>query len=119
MKNLTGKEAKKDKETPRVDSNNKPHMCSKSPIKDPISQRDNEYMEVLNLIDNMTNRERKLDSEDDNSVQDTKPKDTFNEAFDEFTKCLKAIDKLSPEEKKMIEANLNKYNSDINESVKW
>ena len=93
-------------------------MCSKSPIKDPISQRDNEYMEVLNLIDNMTNRERKLDSEDDNSVQDTKPKDTFNEAFDEFTKCLKAIDKLSPEEKKMREANLNKYNSNINESVK-
>ncbi len=38
-------------------------------------------MEVLNVIDNMTNRERKLDSEDDNSVQDTKPKDTFNEAF--------------------------------------
>ncbi len=36
MKNLTGEEAKKDKETPRVDSNNKPQMCSKSPIKDPI-----------------------------------------------------------------------------------
>ena len=118
MKNLTGEEAKKYKETPRVDSNNKPQMCSKSPIKDPISQRDNEYMEVLNLIDNMTNRERKLDSEVGNSVQDTKPKDTFNEAFDEFTKCLKAIDKLSTEEKKMIEANLNKLNSNINESEK-
>ena len=37
MKILTGEEAKKDKETSRVDSNNKPHMCSKSPIKDPIS----------------------------------------------------------------------------------
>ena len=104
---------------PRVDSNSKPQMCSESPIIYSISQRDNEYKEVLNLIDNMTNRERKLLSEYDNSVQDTKPKDTFNEAFDEFTKCLKAIDKLSTEEKKMIEANLNKYNYDINESVKW
>ncbi len=37
--------------------------------------------------------------------------------FDEFAKCLKAIDKLSTEEKKMIEAILSKYNSNINESL--
>ena len=50
MKNLTSKEAKKDKETPRVDSNIKPQMCAKSPILDPVSKRDNEYKEAFNSI---------------------------------------------------------------------
>ena len=72
MKNLTAKEDKKDKETPRVDSNIKPQMCAKSPILDPVSKRDNEYKEALNSINNMTKRKRKLDKEDNNQLQSQK-----------------------------------------------
>ena len=118
MKNLTGKEAKKDKETPRVDSNIKPQICAKSPIIYTSSKRDEEYMEALNSINNMTKRKRKLDKEDNKEVKDTKPKDIFNEAFDVLSKGMEMIDKLTPEEKRKREANLNKYNSNINENVK-
>ena len=88
MQNPISNDENKDIEKKKIDVNIRPQMCAKSPILDPISKRDNEYMEALNSINNMTKRKRKLDKEESKGKQVINPQDKFTEAFEMLSKGL-------------------------------